>query len=150
MIRYRSFDVIPPAATGLSWGAEHTATLVGRAVSMSMGMTVLAIVMHCRTSRRHLPGERLAATTTTAVRMVVARSALLEPLHFPALLLILGDILVPLAISRMARRDGTFLLLAGLTQQRAQALDLKLELATVIMVLRDSLGDLFIFVLPVV
>jgi hypothetical protein len=82
--------------------------------------------------------------------MIMARSTFLKPLHLPALLLVFGDILVSLAVSSVTCRDGAFLLLARLTQQGAQALNLELELATAVVVFGDGLGDLFVLVFPVV
>jgi len=82
--------------------------------------------------------------------MVMARGAFLEAIHLPALFFILGDVLVSLAIGGMSRRDGTLLLLTSLAQQRAQAFDLELELATVVAKFRDRFRHLFVLVLPVV
>ena len=80
----------------------------------------------------------------------MAGCAFFEPLHLSTLLLILGNVFVSLPVSGVSSRDGTLLLLTRLTQQRAQALDFKLELTTVVVIFCDGLGDLFILVFPVV
>jgi hypothetical protein len=55
----------------ISRRTKHASSF-SRAVTMPMGMTMLSIVVHRRSSRRDNPSERLSLASSSAMRMIVA------------------------------------------------------------------------------
>lgn len=95
-------------------------------------------------------GPRAHCATFTAavrVRVDVAAPRLFPLFHLATLVLVLGDKFISFAIGRGAGSDGSLLLLSGLTKHGTETLDLKLELAAVVVILGDGLGDLFVALL---
>lgn len=79
-----------------------------------------------------------------AVRVEPAAPRLLPLLHLATLVLILGNELISFTIGRGAGSDGSFLLLSGLAKHGAETLNFELQLAAVVVVLSDGLGDLVV------
>src|SRR5690242_18941244 len=133
-------------ATNHSSGTEHTASM---AMVVAISSMAVLVVMK-RRAAGYSSGVRPRSALRLAVCVVVSGCALLEPLHLPALFLVLRHVLVSFAVSGVPRRYRAFFLLARLAQEGAQAFDLELQFRTIVMRLSDSFHSFFVLVPPVI
>lgn len=110
------------------------------------------LMLRVRRRARPIPGHSPGAhcptlTPAVPVRVEPAAPRLLPLFHLATLGLVLSNKLISFPIGRGAGRDGSLFLLSGFTKHGTETLDLKLEFATVVVVLGDRLGDLIVALL---